>query len=78
MPRASRASTYSRVTSRPQLVKRRKSRHTWRAEIGTASPGRSRSVTVQPLSFRSQATKAPTASGNDSSTAVFVNPPYRP
>ena len=65
------------MTSVPHEVKRRKSRHTCRAETGSASPGRSRSVTFQPLSFRSHATNAPTARGSDSSTAVFVSP-YRP
>src|ERR1041384_6257893 len=50
MPRASSAATYSRVTSAPKCVKRRKSRQTWRAEIGTGSFGPSRAVAFPPPS----------------------------
>src|SRR5262245_61790268 len=72
-PRASRASTKGRVTSSLKLEKRRKRRHTWRAAMGAGSPRWSRSVTCQPLSRSSQATKAATASGSEAFIAALVS-----
>ena len=77
--RASSACTYGRVTSSvPSFVhvsKRRNSRQTSRAWIGARSAGRSRSVTVQPLSRTSQWMKAATASGWLSASDGFVGRP---
>ncbi len=71
IPRASSASTYGRVTSFCQLMKRRKRRQTCFAETFTgASP--LRSVTFHPLSRSIHSTNAPTAAGNDCSMAAAL------
>ena len=58
-----------RVMSVPKLTNRRNSRQTWRGFTGIgAAPWCS--VTRHPLSFTSQSTNAPTASGSEASMAM--------